>query len=106
MREGDRHEGLLVSRLTKTVRPGASRVKTGRIESALVKPMPSRLTTASLAESWSMSKDGRVWEFVLRKGPRFHNGETVTAEAVKFSFERYRGAAGALFTVRVRGGEV
>ena len=34
MREGDRHERLLVSRLTKTVRPGASRVKTGRIESA------------------------------------------------------------------------
>ena len=43
------------------------------LHDALVKPMPSGLTTASLAESWSMSKDGRVWEFVLRKGPRFHN---------------------------------
>src|SRR5262249_30301988 len=33
------------------------------------------------------------YEFVLRKGARFHNGEPVTAEDVKFSLERYRGAA-------------
>ena len=55
------------------------------LHDALVKPMPSGLNTASLAESWSMSKDGRTWEFVLRKGPRFHNGDPVTAEDVKFS---------------------
>src|SRR5207245_184881 len=72
------------------------------LHDALVKPMPSGLNTASLAESWSMSKDGRVWEFVLRKGPRFHNGDPVTAEDVKFSFERYRGAAAPLFRARVR----
>src|SRR5437660_12683363 len=72
------------------------------LHDALVKPMPSGLTTAWLAESWSMSKDGRVWEFVLRKGPRFHNGDPVTAEDVKFSFERYRGAAAQLFKARVR----
>ena len=72
------------------------------LHDALVKPMPSGLTTASLAESWSMSKDGRVWEFVLRKGPRFHNGDPVTAEDVKFSFDRYRGAAAPLFKARVR----
>ena len=72
------------------------------LHDALVKPMPSGLNTASLAESWSMSKDGRVWEFVLRKGPRFHNGDPVTAEDVRFSFERYRGAAAPLFKARVR----
>src|SRR5262249_32718802 len=58
---------------------------------ALVKPMPGKSMAPSLAESWSVSPDGLVYEFVLRKGVRFHNGEPVTAEDVKFSFERYRG---------------
>jgi peptide/nickel transport system substrate-binding protein len=49
-----------------------------------------------------MSKDGRTWEFVLRKGVRFHNGDPVTAEDVKFSFERYKGAGALLFKERVR----
>ena len=40
-----------------------------------------------------MSKDGLTYEFVLRKGASFHNGDPVTAEDVKFSFERYKGAA-------------
>jgi len=38
-----------------------------------------------------VSPDGLVYEFVLRRGARFHNGEPVRAEDVKFSFERYRG---------------
>src|SRR5438093_1395089 len=63
------------------------------IHDALVKPMPAGLNTPSLAESWSMSPDGTSYEFVLREGAKFHNGEPVTAEDVKFSFERYRGAA-------------
>src|SRR5712692_1324944 len=61
------------------------------IHDALLKPMPGKAMALSLAESWSMSPDGLVYEFVLRKGVRFHNGEPVTAEDVKFSFERYRG---------------
>src|SRR5216117_3093265 len=61
------------------------------IHDALVKPMPASATTPSLAESWTASRDGRTYEFVLRKGARFHNGEPVTADDVKFSFERYRG---------------
>jgi len=72
------------------------------LHDALVKPMPASLNAPSLAESWTMSKDGRVWEFVLRKNARFHNGDPVTAEDVKFSFERYRGAAAPLFKERVR----
>src|SRR4030095_327318 len=63
------------------------------LHDALVKPMPGNLLTPSLAESWTMSSDGLVYEFVLRKGARFHNGDPVTAEDVKFSFERYRGAS-------------
>src|SRR4029453_7361207 len=72
------------------------------LHDALVKPMPSNLNAPSLAQSWTMSKDGRRWEFVLRKGVRFHNGDPVTAEDVKFSFERYKGAAAPLFKERVR----
>jgi len=58
---------------------------------ALVKPMPGKSMAPCLAESWSVSPDGLVYEFVLRKGVKFHNGEVMTAEDVKFSFERYRG---------------
>ena len=72
------------------------------LHDALVKPMPASLNAPSLAESWTMSKDGRVWEFVLRKGTRFHNGDPVAAEDVKFSFERYRGAAAPILKERVR----
>jgi peptide/nickel transport system substrate-binding protein len=63
------------------------------LHDALVKPMPGQPAAPSLAESWSTSPDGLVYEFVLRKGARFHNGEPVTAEDVKFSLERYRGSA-------------
>jgi peptide/nickel transport system substrate-binding protein len=76
------------------------------LHDALVKPMPAGLNTPSLAESWTMSKDGRTWEFVLRKGPRFHNGDPVTAEDVKFSFERYKGAAAPILKERVAQVEV
>src|SRR5713226_5720669 len=72
------------------------------IHDALVKPMPAGPNTPSLAESWSASKDGLTYEFVLRRGVKFHNGEPVTAEDVKFSFERYRGASAKLLQDRVR----
>ena len=63
------------------------------IHDALVKPMPAGANTPSLAESWTASKDGLTYEFVLRKGVKFHNGDPITAEDVKFSFDRYKGAA-------------
>src|SRR3989441_10856339 len=73
------------------------------LHDALVKPMPGNAMAPSLAESWSVSKDGLVYEFVLRQGARFHNGDPVTADDVKFSFERYRGAAARLLKDRVAG---
>src|SRR5262245_36498406 len=48
------------------------------LHDALVKPMPAGINTPSLAESWTESKDGLVYEFVLRKGVKFHNGDHVT----------------------------
>jgi peptide/nickel transport system substrate-binding protein len=68
---------------------------------ALVKPMPGKPMTPSLAESWSMSPDGLVYDFVLRKGVKFHNGDPLTAEDVKFSFERYKGAFAKTLKERV-----
>src|ERR671930_579177 len=60
------------------------------IHDAVVKPMPAGDNTPSLAESWSQSRDGLTYEFVIRKGVKFHNGEPVTAADVKFSFDRYK----------------
>ena len=72
------------------------------VHDALVKPMPGGDNTPSLAESWTQSKDGLVYEFILRKNAKFHNGDPVTAEDVKFSFDRYKGAAAKLLHDRVR----
>jgi peptide/nickel transport system substrate-binding protein len=76
------------------------------LHDAMVKPMPGNPTAPSLAESWSVSKDGLVYEFVLRKGARFHSGDPVTGEDVKFSFERYRGTANKTLKDRVAAVEV
>jgi peptide/nickel transport system substrate-binding protein len=71
------------------------------LHDAMVKPMPEKPLAPSLAESWSAPEDGRTYEFVLRDGAKFHNGDPVTAEDVKFSFERYRGTAHDLLQQRV-----
>jgi peptide/nickel transport system substrate-binding protein len=71
------------------------------LHDALVKPMPGNPMAPSLAESWSMARDGLAYEFVLRKGVKFHNGDPVSAEDVKFSLERYRGGAAGTLRERV-----
>jgi peptide/nickel transport system substrate-binding protein len=58
------------------------------LHDALIKPMPGNHLTPSLAETWTLSEDQKVYEFKLREGLRFHNGDPFTAEDVKFSFER------------------
>jgi len=72
------------------------------IHDALVKPMPAGQTTPSLAESWSTSQDGMSYTFVLRQNARFHNGDPVTADDVKFSFERYKGGGAKLLKEKVK----
>ena len=57
---------------------------------AVVKPIPGNLMSPSLAESWTVSPDQKTYEFKLRTGLKFHNGDPFTAEDVKFSFERAR----------------
>lgn len=41
-----------------------------------------------LAESWSVSDDGKVYTFNLAKNAKFHDGSPVNADAVVYSFER------------------
>src|SRR5437870_10938474 len=76
------------------------------LHDAMVKPMPGKAMAPSLAESWSVTPDGLVYEFVLRKTARFHNGDPVVAEDVKFSFERYRGASAKTLKDRVAAVEI
>jgi peptide/nickel transport system substrate-binding protein len=71
------------------------------LHDAVVKPMPGNPATPSLAESFKGSADGLTYEFVLRNGAKFHNGEPVTAADVKFSFERYRGTSAKAIKDRV-----
>src|SRR4026208_1516817 len=52
-----------------------------------------------LAEKWTVSKDGKVYTFSLRKGVHFHNkppvnGRELTAEDVKYSLERFMAKSG------------
>src|SRR5712692_5439335 len=72
------------------------------LHDGLVKPMPGGINTPSLAESWTASKDGITYEFVLRKGAKFHNGDPVTAEDVKFSYEQYKGSGAGLLREKLR----
>ena len=61
------------------------------IHDALLKPMPEGTYVPCLAESWEIGPDAKVYEFKLRKGVKFHNGDEMTAEDLVFSFWRYKG---------------
>ena len=76
------------------------------LHDAMVKPMPGQPLAPSLAESWTASEDALTYEFVVRRGAKFHNGDDVTAEDVKFSFERYRGVAHKVLKDRVAAVEI
>src|SRR5262245_7440358 len=76
------------------------------LHDALIKPLPGNDMAPCLAESWTESEDGLVYEFKLREGLRFHNGDAFTAEDVMFSFHRYRGASAKLLHGRVNAVEI
>src|ERR1043166_2856699 len=76
------------------------------LHDAMLKPIPKRDWSSDVCSSDLSSEDALSYEFVLRKGAKFHNGDEVTAEDVKFSFERYRGAANKLLKERVAAIEI
>jgi peptide/nickel transport system substrate-binding protein len=76
------------------------------LHDALIKPLPGNAMAPCLAESWTESADGLSVEFKLREGVNFHNGDAFTAEDVKFSAERYKGASAHLFRERLKDVEV
>lgn len=73
---------------------------------ALIKPMPDNPMSPSLATKWSESADGLSYDFELRQGVKFHNGDPFTAEDVTFSFERYKGTGAGELKHKVKSVEV
>ena len=62
--------------------------------------------TPCLATRWSESQDGLTYDFELRQGVKFHNGDPFTAEDVHYSFERYKGSGAGDLKKRVQAVEV
>jgi peptide/nickel transport system substrate-binding protein len=76
------------------------------LHDAVVRPLPGERMGPALAESWSESPDGLTYEFKLRPGLKFHNGDPCTAEDVVFSFTRYKGVGAAELKAKVKNVEV
>jgi peptide/nickel transport system substrate-binding protein len=72
------------------------------LHDALLKPMPGHTMAPSLATAWSESADGLIYDFMLRRGVTFHNGDALTADDVKFSYERYKGVGAGELRKKIR----
>jgi peptide/nickel transport system substrate-binding protein len=69
--------------------PAASSVRVyALVYDSLTKLDESLNVIPSLAEKWEVAPDGKTITFTLHKGVKFHNGQEMTAEDVKYSFER------------------
>jgi peptide/nickel transport system substrate-binding protein len=60
----------------------------------------------ALAERFTVAADSKSATFTLRKGTKFHNGDPVTPQDVKFSYENYRGAKADVFKNRTERVEI
>lgn len=65
----------------------ASSAVEGAIFTGLVKVNGKLEMVPDLAERWTVSRDGKVWTFYLRKNVKWHDGFPFTAEDVKFTFD-------------------
>jgi peptide/nickel transport system substrate-binding protein len=68
---------------------GETSAVTTQIFNLLVRAKPGKTDVEpDLAENWSVSPDGLIWTFKLRKGVTFHDGTPWNAEAAKFNLDR------------------
>jgi peptide/nickel transport system substrate-binding protein len=76
------------------------------LHDAMFKPMPEHAMAPCLATQWKQSPDGLTYDFELRQGVTFHNGDPFTSEDVQYSFERYKGGGNALLKAKVKAVEI
>lgn len=69
---------------------GMSHVVIEQVYSTLMSLDPEAMPYPDLATSYELSEDGLTYTFKLREGVTFHNGDPLTAEDVKFTFDRLR----------------
>ena len=65
------------------------------LHDALVRPMPGKQHGARLAESWTESPDKLSYEFKLRQGLKFHNGDPFTVRGCRIQLQPREGRAAA-----------
>jgi peptide/nickel transport system substrate-binding protein len=100
--EQPRQGGTLTIRLNADIRslePGVNRDTNtdnvlNQIFEGLVAYRADMSLGPALADSWSVSDDGKAYRFVLRDGVRFHNGAPLTSAEVKWSWSRLEASAG------------
>ena len=61
---------------------------TDKLMDRLVRPSIDGTPGPDLAESWSANADATVWTFNIRKGVKFHDGSSLNADDVMYSFTR------------------
>lgn len=72
------------------------------LHDAVVRPLPGSRMALALAASWTESPNGLTYEFRLRPGLKFHNGDPCTAEDVQYSFTRYKGSGAKELQAKVQ----
>ncbi len=73
---------------TKNAAAAIREVTTPSIFEALGRIDRTGAVGPGLAESWSISEDGKEYVFKIRQGVKFHDGEPLDASVVKFSLDR------------------
>ena len=80
----------------------ANRQMLGIVYESLVKLKSDMDAEGVLAESWSVSPDGLIWTFNLRKGVKWHNGESFSAEDVVYTINQIKTAQPISYSYNVR----